>query len=75
MVSVKNGQIWEERYHIYVMDTITHVGEFLYRGRFFDDLYQGTRLQSMPNRLTKIQKSNKVLYLQDSMPAQQYKYI
>jgi hypothetical protein len=29
--------------HIYVMDTITHVGEFLYRGRFFDDLYQGTR--------------------------------
>ena len=29
--------------HVYVMDTITHVGEFLYRGRFFDDLYQGTR--------------------------------
>ncbi len=46
--------------HIYVMDTITHVGEFLYRGRFFDDLYQVHDLQSMPNRLTKIQKSNKV---------------
>jgi len=39
-------QKWRDmggKVHIYVMDTITHVGEFLYRGRFFDDLYQGTR--------------------------------
>ena len=29
--------------YVYVMDVITHVGEFQYCGRFFDDLYQGTR--------------------------------
>ena len=29
--------------HIYVMDVITHVGEFQYCGRFYDDLYQGHR--------------------------------
>tara|TARA_E500000331_G_scaffold236656_2_gene226964 strand:- start:2011 stop:2919 length:909 start_codon:yes stop_codon:yes gene_type:complete len=29
--------------HIYVKDYITHVGEFQYCGRFFDDLYQGSR--------------------------------
>ena len=28
--------------HVYIMDYITHVGEFQYCGRFFDDLKQGT---------------------------------
>jgi len=29
--------------HIYVMDVISHVGEFQYCGSFYDDLYQGHR--------------------------------
>ena len=72
LVSVKDGQIWEERYISMLMDTITHVGESSYCGRFFDDLYQ---VMKAANLLTIDKKSNKVLYLQDSMPAQQYKYI
>ena len=28
--------------HVYIMDYITHIGEFQYCGRFFDDLKQGT---------------------------------
>jgi len=29
--------------HIYIKDYITHVGEYQYCGRFWDDLYQGTQ--------------------------------
>tara|TARA_Y100000114_G_scaffold156774_1_gene185200 strand:+ start:1133 stop:2041 length:909 start_codon:yes stop_codon:yes gene_type:complete len=29
--------------YVYVNDYITHVGEYQYSGRFFDDLYQGAR--------------------------------
>ena len=43
------------------MDTITHVGEYLICGRFFDDLEQATSLSNVDEA----KKSNKVLYLQD----------
>ena len=39
-------QRWSDmggKIHIYVKDYITHVGEYSYCGRFWDDLYQGSQ--------------------------------
>ena len=40
--------------YIYIMDYITHVGEFQYCGRFFDDLTQGTAPAKPVDDKTKI---------------------
>ena len=39
-------QRWSDmggKIHVYLKDYITHVGEYSYCGRFWDDLYQGSQ--------------------------------
>ena len=40
------GQRWSDmggKIHVYLKDYITHIGEYSYCGRFWDDLYQGSQ--------------------------------